>query len=95
MGTTGTTLTRSKAKRIENWNKVFTYYGGRRCMVCGMQSEAPIYELHHHDQEGKETNVSSIMHHGWIKVEKELRKCILLCANCHRVVHHQERERKR
>ena len=86
---------RSKAKRIENWDKTFKFYGGRRCMVCGFESDQPIYELHHHDQEGKETNVSSIMHHGFPKVEKELRKCILVCSNCHRICHHQERERKK
>jgi len=55
----------------------------------------PIYELHHHDQKGKETNVSSIMHHGFPKIEKELRKCILICSNCHKTAHHLERERKK
>jgi len=88
-------ISRSKAKRIENWKKVFKFFEGRRCMVCGFESDLPIYELHHHDQEGKETNVSKIMHHSWEKVERELRKCILVCANCHRAIHHLERERKK
>ncbi len=86
---------RSKLKRIENWGKTFDYYGGRKCMMCEIESNMPIYELHHHDQEGKETNVSSIMHHSWEKVKKELRKCILLCSNCHRIVHHTARERRK
>lgn len=88
-------ISRSKQKRIENWAKVFVYYGARKCMLCSIESDMPIYELHHHDQLGKETNVSSIMHHSWGKVEEELRKCILLCSNCHRIVHHIERERKK
>lgn len=88
-------ISRDKKKRIENWNKVFEFFGARKCMVCGIESDAPIYELHHHDQGGKETNVSSIMHHSWAKVEKEIRKCILVCSNCHRVIHHTERERKK
>jgi len=88
-------ISRSKKKRIENWDKIFEYFGGRRCMICGVELEEPVYELHHHDQEGKETNLSSIMHHSWEKIEKELRKCILLCSNCHRVCHHLERERKK
>ena len=88
-------ISRSKAKRIENWNKVFEHFGGRRCMICGVESDMPIYELHHHDKEGKETGVSRIMHHSWKKVEKEIDKCILLCANCHRAVHHIERERRK
>ena len=86
---------RSKLKRIDNWKKTFEFYGGRECMVCSFSSEMPIYELHHHDQAGKETNISSIMHHSWAKVEKELRKCILVCSNCHRIIHHVERERRK
>jgi len=85
---------KSKLKRIENWEKTFIFYGGRRCMMCGIESDMPIYELHHHDQVGKETNVSSIMHHGFPKIERELRKCVLLCSNCHRIAHHIERQRR-
>ena len=88
-------ISRSKKKRIENWSKVFEYYGSRKCMICEMESDMPIYELHHHDREGKETNVSSVMHHSWSKVEKELSKCILVCANCHRILHHISRERRK
>ena len=88
-------VSRSKLKRIDNWKKTFEFYGGRECMVCSFSSEMPIYELHHHDQAGKETNISSIMHHSWAKVEKELRKCILVCSNCHRIIHHVERERRK
>lgn len=90
-----TPTSRSKLKRIDNWSRVFKFYGGRRCMGCGYTSPLPVYELHHHDQAGKETNVSQIMHHSWAKVEEELHKCILVCANCHRVLHHLERERKK
>ena len=95
METHGKKLTRSTAKRRENWAKVFEFYGGRRCMICNVSSTLPIYELHHHDQVGKETNVSSIMHHGFPKIEKELRKCVLVCSSCHRIAHHLERERKK
>jgi len=90
-----THISRSKAKRIENWQKTFDFYGGRKCMICGLVSDQPVYELHHHDQEGKETNVSSVMHHSWSKVESELHKCILVCSNCHRTCHHLERERRK
>ena len=87
-------MTQSKAKRIENWQKIFEFFGGRRCMVCGVESSHPIYQLHHHDQDGKELNISKILHHSWIKVEKELRKTILVCANCHCTIHDLERKRK-
>ena len=85
----------SRQARKRNWNNIFKFFGGRECMVCSIKSDMPIYELHHHDQEGKESNVSSIIHHSWERIEKELRKCILVCSNCHRIIHHIERERKK
>ena len=88
-------ISRSKQKRIDNWKQTFKFYGGRKCMICEIESDMPIYELHHHDQEGKESNISSIMHHSWDKVQRELRKCILVCANCHRILHHIARERRK
>jgi protein-arginine kinase activator protein McsA len=81
--------------RKKNWEKVFVFYGGRRCMICGYESDHPIYDLHHHDQEGKEVNVSKIMHHSFSKIEKELKKSILVCSNCHRTIHDIERKRKK
>ena len=98
MVTTGKKLTSteySREARRRNWDKIGKFFGGRRCMACGIKSDMPIYELHHHDQAGKETNVSRIIHHSWSKVEKEIRKCILVCSNCHKILHHIERERKK
>jgi hypothetical protein len=37
------------------------------------------------DSLNKEFNISSILN--WDKIKKELEKCVLLCANCHREVH--------
>lgn len=90
-----TSTQRSKKKRLENWDKVFTFFGGRKCMICGITSPHPIFQLHHHDQAGKEMHISSIMHHSFAKVEAELRKCILVCGNCHCAIHDIERERKK
>ena len=98
MGKTGNKLTStdySRNARAKNWEMIGKYFGGRRCMVCAIESDLPIYDLHHHDQEGKETHISRIIHHSWSKVEKELRKCILVCSNCHKMIHHIERERKK
>jgi len=88
-------MSTSTQKRIENWNKVFDFFGGKRCMVCGIESAHPIYELHHHDQTGKEVTISKIMHHSWGKIEAELRKTILVCSNCHKTIHDIERKRKK
>lgn len=88
-------LTRYHIDKKKNWEKIFEFFGGRKCMVCSFESEHPIYDLHHHDQEGKEYHISRIIHHSWDKIESELRKCILVCSNCHRIIHHIERERRK
>lgn len=90
-----TSTERSRLVRKKNWQNIFKMFGGRKCMICGIESDMPIYELHHHDQKGKETHIGKIIHHSWAKVEKEARKCVLVCANCHRTIHHLERERKK
>ena len=85
----------SREHRKKNWNKIFEFFGGRRCMICGIESDHPIYQLHHHDQYGKEHNISRIIHHGCDKIKVELRKCVLVCSNCHCTVHDIERKRKK
>ena len=83
---------RHRTKRRENWNKIFEHFGGRKCSVCGIESEYPIYDLHHTDPTQKDISVSKIAHHSWDKVKTEVEKCVLLCANCHRIEHAKERE---
>lgn len=61
---------------------------GGHCVGCGAVVPAPAFEFHHLDSRTKEFAVS---HDGitrrWDKIEAELAKCVLLCANCHREVH--------
>jgi predicted HNH restriction endonuclease len=42
-------------------------------------------EFHHPDSFTKDFTISTRT--SWKVVERELRKCVLLCANCHREVH--------
>ncbi|MBD3841941.1 MAG: hypothetical protein IE909_08660 [Campylobacterales bacterium] len=84
-------ISRSTQKKKENWLKTFSFFKGRRCIICSLETTIPLYELHHFDKQAKESNVSRIMHHSWAKVEKELRKCVLVCSNCHKTIHYYER----
>ena len=82
---------RQRDKRKENWEKVFEYFGGRKCSMCGIESEYPIFDLHHTNPDEKDFNPSRLAHYRWENMLKEVEKCALLCSNCHRIVHYKER----
>jgi len=69
---------------------------GGACEHCGIKSQyQAIYDFHHLDPTTKEFALSSKgITKSWKKVEEELKKCILLCANCHRIVHAKIEEQK-
>lgn len=59
---------------------------GGKCKCCGFDRHYSALEFHHLDPSKKEFNLS-ITNNGWNKLLKEADKCILLCSNCHRMVH--------
>jgi len=60
-------------------------------LKCGMCPENHVgcLEFHHRDGSTKETTVSAAVHRGWgrERIMKEMEKCDILCANCHRKWH--------
>ena len=67
--------------------KAFEYKGGK-CEKCGIISIPEIYDFHHIDPLQKDFSISAVGNtYSWDKIKKEIDKCILLCANCHRQIH--------
>lgn len=62
------------------------------CCVCGIKETIPaLYDFHHIDKESKLFAISSITNkHSLEEIVKELNKCAVLCANCHRKTHYLE-----
>lgn len=61
---------------------------GGECQLCGYKKCIRALEIHHINPEEKEFTFSTDkLCHSWEKLSEELKKCILLCANCHREVH--------
>jgi hypothetical protein len=58
---------------------------GGKCSACGYSKNLNALDFHHVDPTQKEFAIYSCI--VWEKVEKELQKCVLLCANCHREIH--------
>ena len=60
-------------------------YGGK-CQICGYNKCLSALEFHHLNPNEKENIVSNS--YGTVKDSiKEAKKCILVCANCHREIH--------
>lgn len=66
---------------------------GGACSRCGYSKCLDALEFHHTDPTAKEMRISSYLA-GWERLRKELSKCVLLCANCHREVHAEWKEKK-
>jgi|SRR6185436_17436869 len=63
-------------------------YKGGKCTDCDGVFHDCLYDFHHIEQHTKEFNIGSVRWVSWKRVQKELDKCVLLCAHCHRLRHH-------
>lgn len=63
---------------------------GNKCGQCGQSFPDEVYDLHHINPEEKDFSLGGIRANSisWKRVVIELRKCVLLCANCHRMIEH-------
>lgn len=55
------------------------------CKFCS-EKEGVALEFHHINDD-KEDNVSNLIKHGRKKVIEEIKKCEIICCNCHRKLH--------
>lgn len=65
-------------------------YMGGRCEHCGVElsdRNYSIFDFHHLDPNEKEMEWNKIRLLSDEKIRVELEKCVLLCANCHRLEH--------
>lgn len=62
---------------------------GGKCQLCGYSRCNDSLEFHHLNPNQKDLSFGGIRANivSWAKIVIELRKCILLCSNCHKEVH--------
>lgn len=65
---------------------------GGACQTCGYDVCVGALEFHH-PKGSKEASVSTLLRHSFEKAATEARKCLLLCANCHRELHFKPQTR--
>ena len=82
----------SKAKDITNYrrrrkNNLIQVCGGK-CCICGYNKTNSALEFHHINPSEKEYAIAQGgTCHDLEKDLREVQKCILVCANCHREIH--------
>ena len=79
------------AVRREKTQKLLQYKGGK-CERCGYDKCKAALDFHHLDPSTKRFNISSSMSRKMPETIAEADKCILICSNCHRELHYNERE---
>ena len=56
---------------------------GGKCIKCGYDRCDRALGFHHRDPSKKDFQIGSGAPKSWSRIVKELKKCDLLCANCH------------
>ena len=85
--------TRSKKTRKQKKQEWLEFKSGLSCVHCGFAHPAVI-DFHHIGP--KKYSVNELITGGRFKLAyEEIKQCITLCANCHRIHHYEEHERKR
>lgn len=62
---------------------------GGKCFDCAGVFHRSVYDFHHRDPSSKVDSISNLLRSP-DKLKEELKKCDLLCANCHRIRHFKE-----
>lgn len=80
---------------IQKWsNKIqaINLLGGQ-CHNCGNKN---IFVLDfHHFKNNKKKNIGKLLNSKWTSIVKELKKCIILCRNCHQELHHNKKIKRK
>lgn len=65
-------------------------YKGGKCSRCGKTFPLACYDFHHTNPSNKAHSICRLISNmaKWSRIEAELDKCILVCANCHRIIEH-------
>ncbi len=74
--------------QTRNAQIIAAYKSRASCSICG-ESRTPCLEFHHRDPMTKRYDVSTMgsFTYSAETIHAEIAKCVIVCANCHRLVH--------
>ena len=74
-----------RARYIAIKDAAINLFGGK-CSVCGFLWPRAVMDFHHIND--KQSSISYLLSNGSAKaISEELSKCVVICANCHRLEH--------
>lgn len=79
--------TKTNLLRLERKRIAIERLGGK-CSKCGYSKNLASLDFHHVDETTKEDAMGRIIQKTWKSFEDEIKKCVLLCKNCHAELHH-------
>lgn len=82
-------------KRRHELRKWFDEYKNTlKCSICS-ESHISCLDFHHNDPLQKEISLCNAIGRGWSKksIVNEVEKCSIVCSNCHRKLHWNEKSR--
>lgn len=62
------------------------------CSRCGFRAHSDALQLHHRNPAEKDVKPSHLTKGSWDRLWGEVAKCDVVCANCHAIIHAEERE---
>lgn len=74
-----------KRHRVKIRTKLFEFLSTKHCIDCG-EKDPVVLDFDHKNPPDKFKPVSKLLsgHWSWISVQREIEKCEIRCANCHR-----------
>jgi hypothetical protein len=80
-------------KRNQERKRELVVRFGDKCVDCCNSFPICVYQFHHLDPAGKDMNPSAAITMNKENRERELAKCVMLCANCHMIRHYGKSDR--
>ncbi len=87
--------TDSTLDRMRKIKTLMIEYKGGCCAKCGYKKYQGALEFHHLNPKEKDFSPSHLKKYKFDeRMKSELDKCILVCANCHREIHHELKQKE-
>lgn len=80
--------------RLKENHKILDNLKLNGCAICGYDKCNEALEFHHVNPKNREFSLNADNMDKNTNMVKEINKCILLCANCHKEIHAKERSNK-